>query len=45
MLQQKNPAKSALIFSKGLDKYKKEIVLGLSNLNRTMGSFLLPKVG
>lgn len=43
MLQQKNPEKSAQIFTKGLDKYRKQIVLGLNNLNRTMGSILYPE--
>ena len=43
--QKKAPAKSTEIFSKGLGKFSKEIVLGLNNLNRTMGSLNLPKIG
>lgn len=45
MLQKKAPAKSTQIFEKGLNKFSKEIVLGLNNLNRTMGSLLIPKIG
>lgn len=45
MLQKKAPAKATEIFSKGLGKFSKEIVLGLNNLNRTMGSLVMPGVG